>query len=66
MGTTAKPRRANRSITIDFRDEAPYFRPMEDGKAFLEYVLAFLLSLGLHGPATFRLALSLDAARSGS
>jgi hypothetical protein len=36
MGTAAKPTRKNRTITVDFRDEATYFRLMEDGKAFLE------------------------------
>ena len=46
MGTAAKPTRANRTITVDFRDEATYFHLMEDGKAFLECVLAFILSLG--------------------
>ena len=46
MGTAAKPTRANRTITVDFRDEATYFHLMADGKAFLECVLAFLLSLG--------------------
>ena len=29
-----------------FRDEATYFYLMEDGKAFLECVIAFLLALG--------------------
>src|SRR2546430_17588722 len=47
MGTAAKPTRENRTITVDFRDEATYFRLLEDGKAFLEFVFAFLLSLGL-------------------
>jgi len=46
MGTVAKPTRANRTITVDFRDEATYFRLIEDGKAFVECVLAFLLVLG--------------------
>src|SRR5438132_3326874 len=46
MGTAAKPTRENRTITVDFRDEATYCRLMGDGKAFLECVLAFLLSLG--------------------
>ena len=46
MGTTAKPTRENRTITVDFRDEATYFRLIKDGKAFVEFVLAFLLSLG--------------------
>src|SRR5438445_1656268 len=46
MGTAAKPTRENRTITIDFRDEATYCRLMGDGKAFLECVLAFILSIG--------------------
>src|SRR5215471_7264791 len=46
LGTAAKPTRENRTITVDFRDEATYCRLMGDGKAFLECVLAFLLSLG--------------------
>jgi hypothetical protein len=46
MGTVAKPTRENRTITVDFRDEATYFRLIKDGKAFVEFVLAFLLSLG--------------------
>jgi hypothetical protein len=46
MGTAAKPTRENRTITVDFRDEATYFRLIKDGKAFVEFVFAFLLSLG--------------------
>src|SRR5437016_12213892 len=46
MGTAAKPTRENRTITVDFRDEATYFCLIADGKAFLEFVFAFLLSLG--------------------
>jgi hypothetical protein len=46
MGTAAKPTREHHTITVDFRDEATYFRLMEDGRAFLECVLAFILSLG--------------------
>src|SRR5262245_66614823 len=46
MTTAAKPTRANRTITVDFRDEATYFQLRGDGKAFLECVLAFILSLG--------------------
>jgi hypothetical protein len=46
MGTAAKATRENRTITVDFRDEATYFRLMADGKAFLECVLAFVLSIG--------------------
>ncbi len=46
MGTAAKPTRENRTITVDFRDEATYFRLLGDGKAFVELVMAFILSLG--------------------
>ena len=46
MDTTAKPTRENCTITVDFRSEATYFRLLGDGKAFLECVLAFILSLG--------------------
>ena len=46
MGTAAKPTRENRTITVDFQDEATYFQLLGDGKAFVECVLAFLLALG--------------------
>ena len=46
MGTAAIPTRDNRTITVDFRDEATYFHLLSDGKAFLECVLAFLMALG--------------------
>ena len=46
MGHTAKPTRENRTITVDFHDEATYFRLLGDGKVFVELVLAFLLTLG--------------------
>ena len=47
MGIAAKPTRENRTITVDFRDEATYFQLLGDGKAFLECVMAFVLSLGV-------------------
>jgi len=47
MGTAAKPTRENRTITVDFRDDATYFHLIADGKAFVECVLAFLLALVL-------------------
>jgi len=47
MGHAAKPIRHNRTITVDFRDETTYFALLGDTKAFVECVLAFLLSLGL-------------------
>src|SRR5438128_5046990 len=46
MGHAAKPTRHNRTITVDFHDEATYFRLLGDGKVFVELVLAFLLTLG--------------------
>jgi hypothetical protein len=46
MGTAAKATRDNRTITVDFHNEATYYQLLGDGKAFLECVLAFLLFLG--------------------
>ena len=46
MGTAAQPTRGNRTITVDFRSEATYFQLLGDRKAFLECVLAFILSIG--------------------
>jgi hypothetical protein len=46
MGIAAKPTRENRTITVDFRDEATYIQLLGNGKAFLEWVIAFVLSLG--------------------
>jgi hypothetical protein len=46
MGKASNPSRENRTITVDFRSEAMYFQLLSDGKAFLECVLAFVLSLG--------------------
>jgi hypothetical protein len=47
MRTTARQTRENRTITVDFQNEATYFQLLGDGKAFVECVLAFLLALGL-------------------
>src|SRR5262250_26005 len=46
MGTAAKRTRDNRTITVDFRDDATYVQLLGNGKAFVEFVCAFLLSLG--------------------
>src|ERR671930_853119 len=46
MRPTARPPRENRTITVDFQNEATYFQLLGDGKAFVECVLAFLLTLG--------------------
>jgi hypothetical protein len=44
MGNAAQRTRHNRTITVDFQDEATYCRLLNDGKACVECVLAFLLS----------------------
>ena len=46
MATAATQTRHNRTITVDFHDEATYFQLLDDGKAFVELVIAFLLALG--------------------
>src|SRR3954465_7121882 len=46
MGKAATPTRTNRTITADFQNQAPYLLRLGDGKAFVECVFAFLLSLG--------------------
>src|ERR671931_2196624 len=46
MGQEAKPTRQNRTITVDFQNESTYVQLLGDGKAFIECVLAFILSLG--------------------
>src|SRR5881296_3528457 len=46
MKQAATPTRANRTITVDFQNEATYFQLLGDRKAFVECVLAFLLALG--------------------
>jgi hypothetical protein len=46
MGNGTKATRENRTITVDFHDESTYFQLLSDGKAFVECVLAFILSIG--------------------
>jgi hypothetical protein len=46
MRHTARRTRENRTITVDFQNEATYFQLLGDGKAFVEFVFAFILSLG--------------------
>ena len=46
MRQSAKPTRENRTITVDFQDDSTYFQLLDDGKAFVEFVLAFILSIG--------------------
>jgi hypothetical protein len=46
MRHTARQTRENRTITVDFQNEATYFQLLGEGKAFIEFVFAFILSLG--------------------
>jgi hypothetical protein len=46
MDNTATRPRQNRTITVDFHDEATDFQLLDDGKAFVEWVIAFSLALG--------------------
>jgi hypothetical protein len=46
MRNPTRQTRENRTITVDFQNEATYFQLLGDGKAFVECVMAFLLALG--------------------
>src|SRR6266478_5490853 len=46
MGQAGKRTRHNRTITVDFQHEATSFQLLGDGKAFVEFVIACILSLG--------------------
>src|SRR5215470_12205368 len=46
MRSRARQTHENRTITVDFQNEATYVQLLGDGKAFVELVMAFLLSLG--------------------
>ena len=46
MDTAATQTRHNRTITVDFHDETTYFQLLDDTKAFVEFIRAFLLTLG--------------------
>jgi hypothetical protein len=46
MRSRARQTRENRTITVDFQNEATYVQLLGDGKAFVELVMAFILSLG--------------------
>jgi hypothetical protein len=47
MRSTARQTRDNRTITVDSQSEVTYLQLLGDGKAFVELVVAFILSLGL-------------------
>jgi hypothetical protein len=46
MGNAAKATRQNRTLTVDFHDETTYFALLDNTKAFVEFILAFILSIG--------------------
>src|SRR4030095_6124091 len=46
MAQTTQVTRQNRTLTVDFQDPSTYFELINDGKAFVEFVLAFILSIG--------------------
>jgi len=46
MRNTARRTRENRTITVDFQHGATYFQLLGDGMAFVELVMAFILSIG--------------------
>src|SRR5713101_2643227 len=46
MGHRTKATRHNRTITVDFRDASTSFQILSDGRACIEFVLAFILALG--------------------
>jgi hypothetical protein len=54
MAQAAKAPRQNRTITVDFNHEATYSQLLDDTQAFIEFVLAFILSIGfqLHHQST--------------
>src|SRR5919201_1087728 len=46
MRNNTRQTRENRTITVDFQNEATYVQLLGDGKAFVEFVIAFILSIG--------------------
>src|SRR5918992_1892158 len=46
MAQTTKTTRQNRTLTVDFQDSFTYFDLISNGKTFVEFVLAFILSIG--------------------
>jgi hypothetical protein len=46
MINQAKRKKENRTLTVDFNDEATYHRLCKDGRSFIEFVVAFIIGLG--------------------
>jgi len=42
----SQSKRTNRTIVVDFQDEATYHSLRQDGRAFIEFVIAFIVSIG--------------------
>ncbi len=42
----SKRPRQNRTITVDFNDEATYHQLCGDGRGFIDFVVAFIASIG--------------------
>src|SRR4029434_9066672 len=59
MVQTTHVTRRNRTLTVDFQDPSTYFELIHDGKAFVEFVFAFILSIG------FQLAHQTPSTRGG-
>ena len=47
MSKPVPPSRQNRTITVDFNNEQTYHQLCGDGKGFIDFVVAFILSIGL-------------------
>ncbi len=47
MDNPPKRSRENRTLTVDFNNEATYHRLCHDGLRFIDFVVAFILSIGL-------------------
>ena len=60
-GPEPKVARKNRTITVDFHNEATYDQLLDDTKAFVEFVLTFLLALGFQLLPTTQAAVSVGA-----
>ena len=46
MENPPKRPRQNRTITVDFNNEQTYHRLCDDGPGFIDFVVAFILSIG--------------------
>ena len=42
----SQSKRTNRTIVVNFQDEATYHHLRQNGRAFIEFVIAFIISIG--------------------